>query len=56
MFEKLKQINLDNQDENIDEKIKAFWYPPFEPAYIKNNEKKYYLLTEEIYKNIKWEK
>ena len=56
MFEKSKQINLENQDENIDEKIKAFWYPPFEPEYIKKNEKKYYLLTEKIYKSIKWEK
>ncbi len=39
-FMKLKEIPLDADNETIDRYARAFWYPPYECAYVKLNEEK----------------
>lgn len=50
MMEQMK-IDLDNDD--IDTKIQAFWYPPYSGAYIEINGKRYTLVNDYILKNLK---
>lgn len=45
------KIDLDNDD--IDTKIQAFWYPPYDGAYIEINGKRYTLVNQFILKNLK---
>lgn len=49
-MEKLKEIDPDRDD--IDLKIKAFWFPPYNGAYIKINGKKYTLINDDILSGI----
>ncbi len=50
-LEELKEIKADDNAEVISTKIRAFWYPPFEGAYIILDGKKFYLIDEEIMQN-----
>lgn len=52
-FEELKQIKDTDSEEVIQRKIRAFWYPPYEGAYVKLNGKKYTVLDERILKELK---
>lgn len=49
-MEAMKEIDIEKDD--IDLKIKAFWYPPYDGAYIKINNKKYTLVNNEILKQL----
>jgi len=51
-FEKLRQINLADTHDEIDRKIRASWYPPYNGAFIEVNGKKYTVINEQILKNI----
>lgn len=43
---------IDVKKDNIDLKIRAFWFPPYNGAYIELNGKKYTLINEEILKGL----
>lgn len=45
-MENMKRIDVENDD--IDLKIRAFWFPPYNGAYIVLNGKKYTLINEDI--------
>ena len=47
-FEELKKINDTDSEEEIERKIRAFWYPPYEGAYTIINGKKYTLIDEKM--------
>jgi len=47
-FEENREIFLDDTNEDIDKKIRAYWYPPFEGAYIKMKEKKLFVINKKI--------
>lgn len=47
-LEELKEIKPDDGAEVIERKIRAFWYPPFEGAYVMIGGKKFYLIDEKI--------
>ncbi len=47
---RLKRIDLDKDD--LDLKIRAFWFPPYDGAFIEVNGKKYTLVNEEILKSL----
>lgn len=49
-MESMKEIDINNDD--IDLKIRAFWFPPYTGAYIEINRKKYTLINEEILKSL----
>lgn len=49
MMEQMK-VDLDNDD--IDTKIQAFWYPPYSGAYIEVNGRQYTLVNDFILKNL----
>ncbi len=53
-FEINRKILPENSIEEIDRKIRAFWYPPFEGAYIEINNKKNYLINLNILKKINY--
>lgn len=44
------KVNFDKDD--IDTKIQAFWYPPYDGAYIEVNGKRYTLVNQYILKNL----
>jgi len=50
-FEKLRQINEDDSIEVINKKIRAFWHPQFPGAYIKIQNKEYYLMNDKIFED-----
>lgn len=52
MLEKSKEVFLDDSEEIIDKKIRAFWFPPYDGAFIKIGNKKYTLANEELLKKI----
>lgn len=52
MLEKSKEVFLDDDEEIIDKKIRAFWFPPYNGAFIKIGNKKYTLTNEELLKKI----
>lgn len=52
-LEDTKKIDINDKIENIDKKIRAFWFPPYTGAYIEIKGKKYTLLNEEMLKKIK---
>ena len=45
-MEEMKRVDFDKDD--IDLKIRAFWFPPYQGAYIEVGEKKYTLVSQEI--------
>jgi methionyl-tRNA formyltransferase len=47
-----KKINLSDNAETINRKIEAFWFPPFEGAYIEIAEERYTLLNNHILKEL----
>lgn len=49
-FENLKQIQDTDTGDIIRRKIRAFWYPPYEGAYIALDGERYCLVTEELLK------
>ena len=51
-LEKDKKINLSDDTDLINKKIRAFWFPPFYGAYIEINGEKYTLVNEEILKKL----
>lgn len=51
-FEKAKKIKPEDKKEQIDQKIRSFWYPPFEGAYVELDGQKYALINEEIMNRI----
>jgi methionyl-tRNA formyltransferase len=52
-FEISRKILSKNSIDEVDKKIRAYWYPPYEGAYIEINKKKYFIINEDILKNIK---
>jgi len=49
----MKEIDLNNiADEDIDTKIRAFWFPPYEGAFIELKGKKYTLVNNDILKQL----
>lgn len=50
-MEEMKKINIENDD--IDLKIRAFWFPPYNGAYIEVKGKKYTLINDYILKQLK---
>lgn len=46
----LKKVDLENDD--VDLKIRAFWFPPYDGAFIEVQGKKYTLVNEEILKSL----
>lgn len=51
-FEKAKQILSSDSSKTIIDKVRAFWYPPFEGAYIMVEGKKFFLIPQEEYNRI----
>lgn len=49
-MESMKEIDINNDD--IDLKIRAFWFPPYTGAYIEINGKKYTLINDDILKQL----
>lgn len=49
-MEAMKEIDICNDD--IDNKIRAFWFPPYTGAYIKINNKRYTLINDDILRNL----
>lgn len=49
-MEEMKRIDIDKDD--IDLKIRAFWFPPYTGAYLELNEKKYTLINDELLKRL----
>ena len=47
-FEELKRISEGDSEAEIERKIRAFWYPPYEGAYTVINGKKYTVVDEKI--------
>lgn len=47
-FEEMKFVDPDASKEEIDRKIRAFWYPPFEGAKIKVGSEYYTLVSQEL--------
>lgn len=50
-MENMKKINIHEDD--IDLKIRAFWFPPYTGAYIELSGKKYTLINDDILKQLK---
>lgn len=51
-FNEAKQILISDDADIIERKIKAFWCPPYEGAYIQINDKRYTLINKEIIESI----
>ena len=51
-FNKLRKISYDDSSEDIDKKIKAFFYPPHHGAYIEIDGKEYSLINSEMLNEI----
>lgn len=49
-MENMKKIDFEKDD--IDLKIRAFWFPPYTGAYIEKNGNKYTLINDDILKNL----
>lgn len=48
----MEGMKIDADKDDIDNKIRAFWYPPYMGAYVEIQGKKYTLVNEEILKKI----
>ncbi|KKM16309.1 hypothetical protein LCGC14_1687150 [marine sediment metagenome] len=51
-FTTLRRINFSDSQDEIDRKIRASWYPPYNGAFIEINGKEYTIINEEILKRI----
>lgn len=51
-FEKLKQIPIDADYETVDRIARAFWYPPYECAYLKLGDNRIEVLPKIVKKNL----
>lgn len=51
-FEKLRRITANDSLDEIERKTRAFWYPPYDGAYIEINGQEYTILTKELLKEI----
>lgn len=56
LLEKTKKITINDKKNEIDKKIRAFWFPPYNGAYIEIDGKKYTLINDEMLKKIVKEK
>ncbi|NTU21785.1 hypothetical protein HPY28_15775 [Brevibacillus sp. HB1.2] len=52
VFESLKRIQSSDDLETINKKIRAFWYPPYQGAYIEIEGKKMTLVNEEVIREV----
>lgn len=53
-FELLRKINSSDSLDDIEKKIRAFWFPPFQGAEIKINGKPFSLINEKILREIEF--
>lgn len=51
-LELIKAIDLSKDNDDLDLKIKALWFPPYHGAYVTINGKKYTLVNEELLENL----
>ena len=51
-FEELRQISSDDSLDDIERKIRAFWYPPFDGASIKVKGKEFTIINKRILEEI----
>ncbi|MGL4393463.1 MAG: formyltransferase family protein [Fusobacteriaceae bacterium] len=51
-LESSKEVFFTDSKEVIDKKIRAFWFPPYDGAYIKINDEKYTLINHKMLKKI----
>ena len=51
-FEENKIVDTNTSSEEIDNKIRAYWFPPYEGATIILDGKRYTLINEEIIKSL----
>lgn len=49
----IEQMKIDVNNDDIDTKIQAFWYPPYSGAYIEMGGKKYTIVNDFILKHLK---
>lgn len=47
-FNNAKRVSFDDNKTDIDKKIRAFWYPPYEGAFIEINGQKYTLVNDAV--------
>lgn len=52
-YDKYKRVTFNESTAEISRKIRAFWYPPYDGAYIEKNGKRYTLVSPEILKTIR---
>lgn len=55
-FEKAKIVTLNMTKDEINKKIQAFWYPPYEGAYIELDGERYTLVNQTILNSINLDK
>ncbi len=48
----MKRIDFEKDKDILDSKIRAFWFPPYDGAFIEVNGKKYTLIDREILASI----
>lgn len=53
LLENSKRVDLNSSKEEIDKKIRAFWFPPYTGAYIEIDGEKYTLINEQILQKLK---
>ena len=51
-FERLRKIQSNNSLEEINKKIRAFWYPPYQGAYIRIKGQEFTLINDELLRRI----
>ncbi len=51
-LQSVKKIELTENNETINRKINALWYPPFEGAYIEVDGERFYLINKNILEKI----
>lgn len=52
-LQEMKEVHLEDNPEEVERKVRALWYPPFEGAYLLIGGKKFYLIEEEILRQCK---
>jgi|GEM_PF-620224 len=52
-YESLKKVDLEKDDaETIERKVRAFWFPPYDGAYVEVGEKRFTLVSKDIMKEL----
>jgi len=51
-FERLRRISRDDSIDDIERKIRAFWYPPYGGAYVKIKGKEFTLINDKLLEEI----